>query len=61
MFPEVFNATKYVNRDFIKTTCKNVTVPVYHKKKVPECKNVTKENCVTRWEIINGVKVGFIH
>lgn len=37
--------------------CKEITVNIPHIKKVPVCKNVTKQNCVTNWEVVNGQKV----
>merc|ERR1712088_842156 len=37
--------------------CKEITVNIPHIKKVPVCRNVTKQNCVTNWEVVNGQKV----
>jgi len=45
-------------KEFPQKKCKTVTVNVPHKKKVPECKQVTKDNCITDWEVDeNGNKV----
>ena len=39
-------------------TCVDFSVSVNHTKYRPVCHNVTKENCVTTWEIAeNGTKV----
>ena len=35
---------------FKKLECENGTHPTHHVKMMPECKNVTKQNCVTKWE-----------
>jgi len=44
--------------DFAHQNCKEVTTKVDHTKKVPECKKITKNNCVTDWEVdSNGNKV----
>merc|ERR1719264_767039 len=39
-------------------TCTESTEIVQHTKTAPECKNVTRQNCITKWEIdSNGNKV----
>merc|ERR550519_892635 len=44
--------------DLAHQNCKEVTAKVEHIKKVPECKEITKNNCVTDWEVdSNGNKV----
>jgi hypothetical protein len=37
--------------------CKTRTVNIPHIKEVPVCKNVTKHNCETNWEVVNGQKI----
>merc|ERR1712112_215907 len=45
-------------KDFPFKDCKEVKDNKKHIKKVPDCKNVTKNNCVTDWEVdSNGNKV----
>ena len=39
--------------------CVETTKTEMHIKKKSECHNVTKQNCVTKWEVLpNGEKVG---
>ena len=42
--------TKLAPKLFIERACKTGKKTVPHHKMVPECKNVTKQNCVTNWE-----------
>ena len=42
--------TKLAPKLFIERACKTGKKTVPHHKMVPECKNVTKQNCVTLWE-----------
>merc|ERR1712114_123791 len=45
-------------KDFELKKCKTVTENIPHKKKVPECRTVTKQNCDTEWDVDdNGNKV----
>merc|ERR1712096_200976 len=40
-------------KDFQYKDCQEENYSVKHKKKLPECKEVTKDNCVTNWNIDN--------
>ena len=42
--------TKLAPKLFVEKSCKTGTKTVPHTKMVPECRNVTKQNCVTLWE-----------
>nr|AAG54096.1 luciferase [Pleuromamma sp. CSG-2001] len=45
-------------KDYAYKSCVEVDYTVPHRKQVPECKQVTKDNCVTDWEVdANGNKV----
>merc|ERR1712096_591737 len=47
-----------VYQDFAMRDCEEVKEAVKHKKKLPECKQVTKNNCLTDWDVdANGNKV----
>jgi len=47
-----------VYQDFEMRDCEEVKEAVKHKKKLPECKKVTKNNCLTDWNVDdNGNKV----
>ena len=50
MVPQGLNRTKLVPKLFTEKVCKQGTKTVPHIKMVPDCKNVTKQNCVTNWE-----------
>ena len=50
MVPQQFNKTKLAPKLFVEKACKQGTKTVPHLKMVPQCKNVTKQNCVTNWE-----------
>jgi len=50
MVPQGLNRTKLQPKLFTEKTCKQGTKTVPHIKMVPDCKNVTKQNCVTNWE-----------
>merc|ERR1712114_141859 len=44
--------------DYELKKCKTVTENIPHRKKVPECRTVTKQNCDTEWDVDdNGNKV----
>ena len=57
MFPEEFNGTELVTLNFTKIECRQLIRNETHFKLVPHCHNVTRQNCVTKWDIKNGVKV----
>ena len=50
--PEV--GTRYADQFW----CDEGTRNEIHIKRVPRCKNVTKQNCVTKWEVDEQVGVG---
>ena len=39
-----------VPKTFYKKICNETTEFIPHTKMMPECRNVTKQNCVTKWE-----------
>ena len=45
-----YTETELAPKLFVEQTCSQGTRTVPHIKMVPECKNVTKQNCVTLWE-----------
>ena len=48
--PQQFSETKLAGKKFIEKTCTQGQKSVPHQKLLPECRNVTKQNCVTLWE-----------
>ena len=50
MEEQTASQTKLAPKLFVEKSCKTGTKTVPHTKMVPECKNVTKQNCVTLWE-----------
>ena len=50
MEPQQFSETKLAPKKFIEKSCTQAKRTIPHKKLLPECKNVTKQNCVTNWE-----------
>ena len=50
MVPQQLNKTKLAPKLFVEKACKQGTKTVPHIKMVPQCRNVTKQNCVTNWE-----------
>merc|ERR1712106_849769 len=48
--PKQFSETKLAPKKFIEKACTQAKKTIPHKKLLPECKNVTKQNCVTNWE-----------
>ena len=58
MVPTKYNVTEMTEKLYDVKECKPVETQIIHKKKIPDCKNVTKHHCVTKWEIIDGEKVG---
>ena len=45
-----YRSYKMVDKEYNKKTCTEGMKTVQHTKMMPECKNVTKQNCVTKWE-----------
>ena len=49
--PQQFRETKLTAKKFIQKSCTQSKRTIPHKKLLPDCKNVTKQNCVlTNWE-----------
>ena len=48
--PVDYTVSKNVSRSFPINECKEVEVTKVHRKKVPVCRNETKQNCVTLWK-----------
>ena len=49
--PQQFRETKLTAKKFIEKSCTQSKRTIPHKKLLPDCKNVTKQNCVlTNWE-----------
>jgi len=54
-----YNSFEMVKREYKKKECKEGMDTVQHTKMMPECRNVTKQNCITKWEEDeNGNQVG---
>ena len=45
-----YKSFKMVDKEYKKMVCNEGMKTVQHTKMMPECKNVTKQNCVTKWE-----------
>jgi len=45
-----YNNTGIQRKEFYKKVCNESTTTQNHLKMLPECHNVTKQNCVTKWE-----------
>ena len=50
MEPQQYNQTRLFPKKFIEKGCTVTKKTITHKKLLPECKNITKQNCVTNWE-----------
>jgi len=48
--PQEYSETILTPKKFIEKECIQNKKEIPHKKLLPECKNVTKQNCVTNWE-----------
>merc|ERR1712025_1505667 len=48
--PQEFTETKLTPKRFIEKACSQGKKTIPHKKLLPECRNVTRQNCVTLWE-----------
>jgi hypothetical protein len=48
--PVTYSETELIPKEFSAQECVTTRDTVPHKKMVPECRNVTKQNCVTLWE-----------
>ena len=58
MVPLQYNVTVMTEKNYTTKVCEPTIKTVKHIKKMPECKNVTKHNCVTKWEVLpSGEKV----
>ena len=60
--PQYFTETQLTPKKFVEKSCSQGKKSIPHKKLLPECRNVTKQNCVTNWETDNygnQVKVTF--
>ena len=51
MVPVQYNGFKMKDENFIPQTCEETEITEMHTKKKPECKMVTKQNCVTKWVV----------
>ena len=57
--PQEYTEKKLAPKLFVEKSCYEGRKNVPHKKLFPECRNVTKQNCVTLWETDeNGEQVG---
>ena len=45
-----YKSFKMVEKPYEKIECQEGMDTVKHQKMMPECRNVTKQNCVTKWE-----------
>ena len=45
-----FSETKLAAKKFVEKACTQGQKTIPHQKLLPECRNVTKQNCVTLWE-----------
>jgi len=52
MVPKEYNITQMTEKSYQVRKCEPVERTIMHKKKVPECKNVTRHHCVTKWKIL---------
>jgi len=50
MEPQEFSQTVLAPKKFVEKTCSQGRKVIPHIKMLPECRNVTKQNCVTLWE-----------
>lgn len=50
MGPTKYKSWKSVEKQFEKKSCTEGVSTVQHEKMMPNCKNVTKLNCVTLWK-----------
>ena len=47
---ETYKGNEVVQKTFEKKLCQEAMDVVQHTKMMPECRNVTKQNCITKWE-----------
>ena len=50
MEPQEYTEKKLAPKLFVEKSCYQGKKTIPHKKHFPECRNVTKQNCVTLWE-----------
>ena len=55
-----FNDTKLTAKRFEEQECSQGRKEIPHRKMLPECRNVTKQNCVTLWETDDAGKKYFL-
>ena len=48
--PQEFSETKLTPKKFVEKECETGKKYIPHTKMLPQCRNVTKQNCVTLWE-----------
>jgi len=48
--PQEFSETKLAPQKFVEKVCETGKKVIPHTKMLPQCRNVTKQNCVTLWE-----------
>ena len=51
--PQEYSEKKLAPKLFVEKSCYQGKKTIPHQKLLPECKNVTKQNCVTLWETDN--------
>ena len=58
VLPQEFTETKFAPKLFVEKACTTGKRTIPHRKFLPECRDVTKQNCVTLWETdANGKQV----
>lgn len=58
MQPTPYRSFREFNNTYHKHTCNTTYEFTHHYKMIPECKNITRQNCVTNWETdANGQQV----
>ncbi len=45
-----YNSYEMVSKTYLRKECTEGMDTVQHTKMMPECRNVTKQNCITKWE-----------
>ena len=48
--PQEITESKFEPKLFVEKSCTAGKTTIPHRKYLPECRNVTKQNCVTLWE-----------
>jgi hypothetical protein len=47
--PQQFQYTKLSPKKFVEKACTHGKQTIFHTKLLPECRNVTKQNCISIW------------